>query len=162
MFIFITLVLSISPCLSLNKDASSASESGHLASLEALIKTVIIKNQELERRVELLETELHRQKIVNDELLDRISVLETGQQVIENLNVEENDVHNEVQGRNETINDRTEQASLWVARQDTPKAKRNQNRGIKSKSRFDSTSGIELNICLKNKKLLNQVCSDFM
>ena len=138
LYMVILFSLSIACCLSLDKGVVSALDNDRLAKVEDLLETVINKNQELEKRVEHLEAELLGQKIVNDELLKRLSELETEhetkQRVYENSDLSENDVYNGTQGGNKAVNDQTSQTYLWKEKEASPKVpKRNQHRHSKSK-----------------------------
>ena len=131
-YFFILFSLSITSCFT--GGVVSAHDNDRLAKVEALLETVINKNQELEKRVEHLEIKLEEQKIVNGELLTRIFKLETKQHVHEKTSgVLETDASNGTQDRNNGVHDRSaNQAFLWKEKQTTtPKQKH--ERGNKRK-----------------------------
>ena len=72
LYVLMLFSLNITSCLGLGKGLVSAAGSVRLARVEDLLETVINKNHELEKHVEHLGTELQEQKVLNDELLDRI------------------------------------------------------------------------------------------
>ena len=55
---------------------TSSTEDARLDKIEALLKSVVRKNQELEVKMEHMETELEGQKVLNSELTRRIENLE--------------------------------------------------------------------------------------
>ena len=86
--ILILFTINIASSFGLTDAVAANYVNDRLSRVEALLETVINKNQELEKRVEHLETELNGQKRRNGELLKRISKLESKQNTHENKKVQ--------------------------------------------------------------------------
>ena len=131
MHILILFTISIASTFGLTDGVDADHVNDRLSRVEALLETVINKNQELEKRVEHLETELNGQKIRNDELLKRISKLESKQNTHENKEDSDNDTLNGAHDTENVIQNRPEQH--WTDKDNSPKQKRNGHRNNKSK-----------------------------
>ena len=65
---------------------TSSPEDARLDEIEAILKSVVRKNQELEIKMGHMEIELEAQKVLNSELKRRIVDLENKQQALDGLN----------------------------------------------------------------------------
>ena len=140
LYVLVLLSLSITSCLGLDKGI--AADSDRLARIEDLLETVINTNKELEKRVKHLETELQEQKVLNDEMLDRIYELEATQRIDTNSEQLERNATTETPDRHNAVNGRSNQAYLWTERNNFPNIKQNHHHGNKSKS---------ICVCFSNK-----------
>ena len=132
-YFFALFSLSITSCFT--GGVALGLDNDRLAKVEALLETVINKNQELEKRVEYLETKLEEQKTVNGELLTRVSIIETKQHVHEKTpGFSETNASNGTQDRNNGVHDRSaNQAYLWRDEQNTSRLKPKHKRDNKRK-----------------------------
>ena len=67
---------------------TSSTEDARLDEIEAILQSVVRKNQELEIKMGHMEIELEAQKKLNSELKRRIEDLENEQQPIEDINID--------------------------------------------------------------------------